>query len=140
MVEMTLKPDPQKPGFFVLDTIERLSPDVMHLHLSVRPHAWRPPTDVFETEETLVVRVEIAGMAEADFTVVLDGHSLSIRGIRPDVSERRAYHQLEIRFGEFGVDVDLPTPVDVDRVEAVYQNGFLKVVLPKSHPKQIHID
>lgn len=141
MVEMTFKPDPQKPGIYVLDTIERLSPEMMHLHMTLRPHAWRPPTDVYETEEAVVVRVEIAGMAEADFVIVLDGHSLSIRGLRPDVSERRrAYYQMEIRFGEFSVEVELPAPVDVDNVEAIYQNGFLKVLLPKSHPKQIHID
>jgi HSP20 family protein len=140
MVEMTLKPDPQKPGFYVLDTIERLSPDVLHLHLTVRPHAWRPPTDVFETDEAVVVRVEIAGMAESDFIIVLDGHSLSIRGIRPDVSERRAYYQMEIRFGEFSVDIELPSPVEVDKVEAIYQNGFLRVILPKASPKHIKID
>jgi HSP20 family protein len=140
MVEMTLKPDPQKPGIFVLDTIEQLSPDVVHLHLTVRPHVWRPPTDVFETDEAVIVRVEIAGMAEADFIIILDGHSLSIRGMRSDVSERRAYHQMEIRFGEFSVDLELPSPVEVDKVEALYQNGFLKVILPKARPKQIHID
>jgi HSP20 family protein len=140
MAEMTLKPDPQRPGFYVLDTIDQLNPDIMHLHLSVRPHVWRPPTDVYEVEEAVIVRVEIAGMAEADFAILLDGHSLSIRGSRPDVSERRAYHQMEIRFGEFSVDIELPAPVDIDQVEAIYQNGFLKVTLPKARPKHIQID
>jgi len=140
MAEMTLKPDPQRPGFYVLDTIDQLNPNLMHLHLSVRSHVWRPPTDVFEVEDAVIVRVEIAGMAEADFAILLDGHNLSIRGFRPDVSERRAYYQMEIRFGEFSVDIELPAPVDIDRVEAVYQNGFLKVTLPKAHPKHIQID
>jgi HSP20 family protein len=140
MAGMTLKPDPQRPGIYVLDAIDQLNPNLMHLYMPVRPHVWRPPTDVYEIEGAVIVRVEIAGMAESDFAILLDGQSLSIRGFRPDVSERRAYHQLEIRFGEFSVDIELPAPVDIDRVEAVYQNGFLKVTLPKAHPKHIPID
>jgi HSP20 family protein len=124
---------PFKPGFYVVDDIQRLSPDTFHLHLSMRSPAWRPPTDVYETEEAVIVRVEIAGMHETDFSIILDGRYLSIRGVRQDVAERRAYHQMEIRFGEFNVDVEMPATIDVENVQAIYQNGFLKIVLPKVH-------
>lgn len=101
---------------------------------------WRPPTDVYETEEALIVRMEIAGMSESDFVIELDGRILSIRGMRPDANERRSYHQMEIRFGEFSVDIELPTAIYPDRVEATYQEGFLRLVMPKAFPKQIHIE
>lgn len=101
---------------------------------------WRPPTDVYETEEVLIVRMEIGGMRESDFVIELDGRILSIRGVRPDANERRSYHQMEIRFGEFYVDIELPTTIYPDRVEATYQEGFLHLVMPKAFPKQIHID
>ena len=76
----------------------------------MRPHVWRPPTDVYETEDAIVVRVEIAGMREADFTVALVERSLLIRGVRQDLTERRAYYQMEIPFGEFSTEVELPRP------------------------------
>jgi HSP20 family protein len=125
--------EPFKPGFYVIDDIRRLSPEAVNLHLTMRSPAWQPPTDVYETEEGIIVRVEIAGMNEADFSIVLDGRYLSIRGVRQDMSERRAYHQMEIRFGEFSVDVEMPAAVDVENVQAIYQNGFLKIMLPKVH-------
>jgi len=125
--------EPFKPGFYVMDDIQRMSPDAIHLHLPMRSPAWRPPTDVYETEEAVIVRVEIAGMHETDFSIVLDGRYLSIRGVRQDVPERRAYHQMEIRYGEFSVDVEMPAAVDVENVQAIYQNGFLKIMLPKVH-------
>jgi HSP20 family protein len=125
--------EPFKPGFYVIDDIRRLSPEAVNLHLTMRSPAWQPPTDVYETEEGIIVRLEIAGMNEADFSIVLDGRYLSIRGVRQDMSERRAYHQMEIRFGEFSVDVELPAVVDVENVQAIYQNGFLKIMLPKVH-------
>ena len=125
--------EPFKPGFYVVDDIQRMSPDSVHLHLSMRSPAWRPPTDVYEIDDAVIVRVEIAGMHETDFSIILDGRYLSIRGVRQDVTERRAYHQMEIRFGEFNVDVEMPAAIDVENVQATYQNGFLKIILPKVH-------
>jgi HSP20 family protein len=107
--------------------------------LSTRSPLWRPPTDVYETEDSIVVRVEIAGVREEDFTIQLDGRILSIRGLRPDNSARRAYHQMEIRFGEFNIELELVAVVSVNEVQAVYNNGFLLVTLPKSRPYHITI-
>lgn len=133
MDQFSRNAEPFKPGFYVVDDIQRLSPESIHLHMTMRSPAWRPPTDVYETEDAVIVRVEIAGMHETDFSIVLDGRDLSIRGIRQDVPERRAYHQMEIRYGEFSVDVEMPAAVDVENVQAIYQNGFLKIMLPKVH-------
>jgi HSP20 family protein len=107
--------------------------------LTMRAPAWRPPTDLYETERTVVVRVEVAGMREEDFSIELNGHSLTIRGVRQDSIERRAYHQMEIHFGEFIIDMELPHFVAAERVEAIYSNGFLLVSLPKALPHQISV-
>ena len=106
----------------------------------VRTPLWQPPTDVYETEELLVVRMEIAGMNEDHFLIELDGQILSVRGSRLDANERRAYHQMEIRFGEFNLEIELPAPIDPDQVSASYQEGFLKILLPKMAPRHIHIE
>lgn len=139
-MEIELKPDLRRPGFYILQERKPASTNSVSYRHGVRAHLWRPPTDVFETDDEVVVRVEIAGMEEVDFTIVLDGRDLYIRGIRPDTSERRAYHQLEIRFGEFGVDVELPVDVVTEDIQAVYLNGFLMIRLPKAQPKKIKID
>jgi HSP20 family molecular chaperone IbpA len=102
-------------------------------------HAWNPPADVFETDDDIIVRVEIGGMQYDDFSIELNGRNLSIRGIRQDLPERRAFHQMEIHFGEFNVDLTLPQPVESDAVEAIYSNGFLRIILPKARPRQIPI-
>jgi HSP20 family protein len=107
--------------------------------LTTRPHAWRPPTDVYETDENIIVRVEIAGMREDDFLIELNGRFLSIRGSRQDVSERRAYHQMEIRFGEFIIELELPVPIETDQVQAIYDNGLLRVTLAKAQPRHIPV-
>ena len=116
--------------------------EVLHAvgwQVQVRAGIWSPPTDVYETENGYVVRVEIAGMREADFEITVEDGFLMISGSRPDVPERRAYQQMEIRFGKFETIVGIPGPVDLDASRADYSEGFLTVTLPKAKPSQVQI-
>lgn len=107
--------------------------------VQVRSNLWNPPTDMYETEDAYIVRVEIAGMRESDFTVSVEGNFLVVSGSRPDVQERRAYHQMEIRCGRFTSAISLPNPVDLENTSAEYEDGFFVVVLPKLKPNKIAI-
>ena len=101
------------------------------VHWQVRSSVWSPPTDVYEIEAGYVVRVEIAGMREDNFELAIENNILRISGHRPDLPERRAYHQMEIQFGKFEIAVGLPAPVDVENARAQYEDGFLTIKLPK---------
>ena len=101
---------------------------------------WNPPTDVFETEENFIVRVEIAGMKDADFEVAIENQILMISGNRSELNERRAYRQMEIRFGKFEIAVEISVPVEIERAVAEYKDGFLVVQLPKLSPKHIEVE
>lgn len=101
---------------------------------------WNPPTDVFETEENFIVRVEIAGMKDADFDVAIENQILMISGNRSEPNERRAYRQMEIRFGKFEIAVEISVPVEIERAVAEYKDGFLVVQLPKLSPKHIEVE
>ena len=108
--------------------------------VQVRAGIWNPPTDVYETENNYVVRVEIGGMRENDFEITVEENFLMISGSRPDIPERRAYQQMEIRFGKFESVVGLPGPLDLETSSAEYKEGFLTVTLPKAKPNQINIE
>jgi HSP20 family protein len=107
--------------------------------VSVHSYAWSPPTDVYETEASFVVRVEVAGMHESDFAINVEDNFLVISGVRSESPEWRAYRQMEIRFGEFSTAVELPPGVDVSKADADYKNGFLNVILPKLKPTNVAI-
>ena len=93
--------------------------DILHaVSWQVRSTIWSPPTDVYETDKAYIIRVEIAGMREEDFEVAIENNTLHISGVRSDSSGRRAYHQMEIRFGKFATSVDLPSPVGVEQSRA----------------------
>jgi HSP20 family protein len=111
------------------------------IHWQVHSSVWSPPTDIYETEHGYVIKVEIAGMSEDDFEVIVEDNILMISGNRPDSPERRAYHQMEIQFGKFEIAVELPAPVDVENASAQYKDGFLTIQLPKIHTlKEIEVE
>jgi HSP20 family protein len=105
-----------------------------------RSHLWRPPTDVVESESSYEVVVEIAGMRGADFSITYNQKVLSVQGTRTETSSRKAYHQMEIAYGEFVSEVELSSPVDASQIEATYNDGFLRIVMPKLKPSQVQIN
>ena len=139
MDELALKTVSSKPTWNFTEEVPYSSPEGVHWRIAMRPHVWRPPTDMYETEEAIVIRVEIAGMREQDFSVALEDRTLTIRGVRSDPTERRAFYQMEIPFGEFSTEVELPAPIVSEGVEAVYRDGFLQITLPKARPQQIQV-
>ena len=100
------------------------------------PRVWHPPTDVYETDTDITVKIEIAGVEEDEFAVRLDGRVLTVYGNRFDPASKLAYQQMEISYGEFRSQVYLPGDVDADGATAAYDDGFLYVVLPKARREQ----
>ncbi len=101
---------------------------------------WSPPTDVYETETDYVVRVELAGIRETDLEITFENGILVITGIRSDVPERRAYHQMEIHFGKFSTAIGVPGPIDLEKSVAEYTDGFLMVRMPKVKATEVEIE
>jgi len=101
--------------------------------------AWRPPIDVFETADTVEITVEIAGLDREEIELVVDGELLSLRGQRVDstVCDHRSFHEAHIHYGAFAADVFIPVPVDGDGAEATYENGFLRIKLPRTKGRKI---
>lgn len=94
---------------------------------------WRPPVEVFETDETLEIVAEVAGMNSEDFEIELEGDVLTIQGDRPDpcAQTERSYHIARIGYGPFAVAIRLPFQVEAEAAEATYENGFLRVSLKR---------
>jgi HSP20 family protein len=94
---------------------------------------WRPATDAYETEETFVVQMDLAGMDPQSIEVMTDGSSLLVRGIRQDIAVpgKKHFFKMEISVGPFVRRVPIPVQVDLRSAVARYRNGFLYVTFKK---------
>lgn len=97
-----------------------------------------PSLDISETEDTVVVRVELPGVDPDDVQISVTDQTLYLRGEKKleHVTGGVHFHRVERRFGSFSRTVDLPCPVEVEEIEATYEKGVLMIVMPKRRDKK----
>jgi HSP20 family protein len=95
---------------------------------------WVPNTDVYITDGAIIVKVELAGMKRENLELTVDGSHLRISGQRPDCCRppQCKFLVMEINYGGFESVIELPAGYDLNRAKAAYQNGFLRVDVPKA--------
>lgn len=118
----------------------KITAQVLNLKFRMHPHAWHPATDLIETDDRYIIKVEIAGMVEDELSVSLENNLVVIFGHRHLVNPEGAFHRLEIPYGDFSTSVEIPGEIVQDDIEAYYQNGFLTIMLPKAKPVTITIN
>ncbi len=100
--------------------------------------------DMMQTEDDVVVKASIPGVQADDIDISVTGDTLTIRGeVKSQEEVKKAdYHLREIRQGSFARSVLLPCPVISDKARAEFENGILKLTLPKAEevkPKTITV-
>jgi HSP20 family protein len=115
-------------------------------YYSFNTETWHPPTDVYETENELVVKMAISGVRTEDLSITLTGDTLTISGRRQDTSnhKKQCFYLMEIRYGYFERSIMLPKNIDASKIEANYKDGFLQITIPKAEeatkePKTVKI-
>jgi HSP20 family protein len=105
---------------------------------------WSPALDLYETGDHFVAVVELPGMRKDVIDISLHDGTLTISGDRKRESDNNgeAAQRTERYVGTFRRSIALPTRVDSSKVTATYDDGILKVTLPKAEdakPKQIQV-
>ena len=105
---------------------------------------WSPALDLYESGDHFVAVVELPGMRKEDIDISLHDGTLTISGERKRESNNNGEtaQRTERYVGTFRRSIALPTRVDTNKVNATYQDGILKVTLPKAEeakPKQIQV-
>lgn len=93
---------------------------------------WFPNTDVYSTDEGLVIKVELAGMKSDSLEITVDGNRLRIAGNRPDGcrAPKCNFLVMSISYGPFESVIEVTPAYDLTRAKACYMNGFLRIDVP----------
>jgi len=100
---------------------------------------WSPAVDVTETPDAIEVRTELPGMQRDDIEIDIAQGVLTIKGEKKEASEEtsRSWHHREVRYGSFSRAFTLPADVKPEEASASYEDGVLKIRLPKEE-KALH--
>ena len=121
-------------------TMDRLLNESRNLPVASEDTIWMLPLDVSETEDAFIVKASIPGVNPDDIDISLADNVLTIKAEIKDEKEIEdaKYHLKERRFGVYSRAITLPTAVDADKVEAVYENGVLTLTIPKAEAVKPH--
>jgi len=106
---------------------------------------WQPPVDIYEDEQSVVIKAEVPDVDQKDIEVRIENNTLTLKGERKHSSEikKENYYRVERYFGQFQRSFSLPQSIDQDKVEATCEKGILTITLPKREedkPKQISVE
>ena len=118
-------------GFFS-DSFDR---DVLLSSLSGKNDFKTPATDIYETEEEVITRIEVPEVRKEDIKLEVKNSMLSLKAEhkseKEDSDEKKGYYRVERSYSGFSRSFLLPAEVDEDKVRAKYKDGVLEVHMPK---------
>lgn len=107
---------------------------------------WRPAVDLSETDDAYIIEADMPGVDKDDVKIELLEDVVTITGERKsektEDDEKRGYHRVERSYGGFTRTVQIPNGFKADEVKASFENGVLKVTLPKpetTRPKLVSV-
>ena len=131
------------------DTVNRLMDEDMRRRYdyaanggSREQRSLRLPIDAFATETEFVISAELPGVNPDQVEITFEGDELTIRGEFNPVRAETDYLMQERFQGPFERMLTFNVPVDGDGIDATFENGVLKLVVPKAEsvrPKQIKV-
>ncbi len=131
-------------------SLDRLFDELTGRRPARRPQAreavvWEPAVELYETDQEVVVRVELPGVDPKDLNVTVQDNTVNIEAeARAEQEERgRSYLYRELRYGRFVRSLALPAEVRSEEAKASYRNGVLEVRVPKSErakPKKVKVE
>src|SRR5690349_1360495 len=95
--------------------------------------AWAPSVDIYEDKDRLILEAELPGMNRDDFDISVENNVITLRGDRKfeKKTDGDNYHRVERSYGSFTRSFTLPQTVTAEGASADFENGVLRVSLPK---------
>ncbi len=100
--------------------------------------AFYPMVDVYETNDAVVVEVEVPGMKKEDIKITVEDNVLRISGEKKLEREQkdRSYYVVERSYGTFERAFRLPEYVEPEKIKAKFENGILTITIPKKEEEK----
>jgi len=105
---------------------------------------WKPATNIIETEEALLIEMELPGVDKDDISITLQSNQdLIVKGVKTQPRQencKMTYYLFEREFGSFFKKIVIDIPVDTNRIESRMENGVLIIEIPKRNSPRISVE
>lgn len=119
----------------VADMMDRAFSEFRENVNSEQPRGWSLPVDIFERDNNLVIKAAVPGVKPEDIDVSVENNVLTIRGeSKEETQQNDVVYRREYRYGSFSRSIRLPENIDTNGIEAEFDHGFVKIILPRVEP------
>ena len=124
--------EPAREMMTLREAMDHLFDDAFTRPLSYNGFTAMPAVDLYQTDDSVVVKATLPGLKADDVDISIVGDRLTLRGEfkQEDEQNGATYHLREQRYGTFERSLRLPTDVKTDKAKAEFENGILTVTLP----------
>lgn len=119
---------------FLQDRMNRVFENSMRdMSGAAEPGEWVPHCDIYEDDSSITIKAELPGMKREEIMLDSSNGQLTISGRKhvPHEDQIESYHIIERQYGSFKRSFNLPENIDLEKIQAHYENGVLEVVLPR---------
>lgn len=120
----------------VRDRMRRFFGDPFFAETEALPLGWYPPVEVVENADAFTLTAELPGMNEKNVDISFEKGVLTIKGEkteeRKEGDPEKEYHLWERTYGSFQRAFTFPSTVDEAKINAEFNKGVLKIMLPKT--------
>jgi HSP20 family protein len=94
---------------------------------------WQPAIELINKDEALILKASLPGLEAKDLDISVTREAVQLSGEhRYEKAEKeKGYYHSEFRYGKFERTINLPVPIQNDKVTAEFKNGILTLTLPK---------
>ncbi|MBI5375642.1 MAG: Hsp20/alpha crystallin family protein [Candidatus Schekmanbacteria bacterium] len=134
--------DPFRDMVTIRDRMNKLFDDVFSKSDLTKEHdldgLWSPSVDIYETDESVVLKAELPEVEEKDIEIKLEDNVLTLKGERKLEKEAKKenYYRMERAYGAFSRAFSIPSRVDQENVTANFKDGVLKITMSKKKEAQ----
>jgi HSP20 family protein len=105
---------------------------------------WKPSTNIVETQDSLVIEMELPGVAKSDVSItLLNNQELIVKGLKKQPrleQEPVTYYLFEREFGTFFKKIVIDFPLDTTTVRSQMENGVLTIEVRKRRESKIAVE
>jgi HSP20 family protein len=107
---------------------------------AVAEATWRPSTDVYQTRDGWLIKMDLAGVQETDVKLSFNGGQLTVEGIRRDflIDAGCVHYQMEIAYSRFRRTIELPCTLVSSALTSELRDGMLLIRVTSAQPHPAH--
>ena len=91
-----------------------------------------PPYNIIQTDKEFLIEFSVPGFNKKDFSIEVEENNLKVSKLSSENDKlENKFYKRQFNYSQFEKNFTIPEEVNIDKINSIYENGILKIFLPK---------